>query len=150
MRIAEYEFERVCDISPLRHADGSVILFAPQARYRNERNLPLHRYGAGAFCKFTISRSVRASGVYILAIGDEVRYVGECVNLSARFNAGYGNISPKNCFSGGQSTNCRLNHHVHMAIQAEETVTLWFLQTANHKSIEAKLRLALRPIWNRV
>ena len=27
-----------------------------------------------------------------------------------RYNNGYGRISPRNCFQGGQSTNCRVNN----------------------------------------
>ena len=102
MRIGAYEFDAICDIEPIRDTDGSVRLFVPQGRYGNTRNLPLNRYGAGPFCKFKIAARIRASGVYVLTLDGQVRYVGECANLSARFNAGYGNISPKNCFKGGQ------------------------------------------------
>jgi hypothetical protein len=34
-------------------------------------------------------------GVYILTVNSDPHYVGECVNLSRRFNGDYGNISPK-------------------------------------------------------
>jgi hypothetical protein len=88
MKINGYEFEHGCDIAPAREADTSVQRFMPQNRYRNERNLALNRYGAGPFCKFKISSRFCASGVYVLTIDDDVRYVCECTNLSARFNAG--------------------------------------------------------------
>jgi hypothetical protein len=45
--------------------------------------------------------------------------------LSARFNAGYGNISPKNCFKGGQETNCRVNNLVHSAALAGERISTY-------------------------
>src|SRR5437016_5260383 len=102
MRLAGYEFEHICDIEPARAADDSVWLFMPQDRYKNTRNLPLNRYGSGPFCKFQIAKRFKVSGVYVLTIDREVRNVGECANLSGRFNGGYGNISPKNCFKGGQ------------------------------------------------
>lgn len=150
MRIAGYEFERICAIEPIRDTDSSVRFFMPQGRYKNARNLPLNTYGAGPFCKFKIASRIRASGVYVLMVDEEVRYVGECANLSARFNAGYGNISPKNCFKGGQQTNCRLNNLIYMAAKAGGHISLWFFQTADYKSVEAVLRITLDPAWNRV
>jgi hypothetical protein len=150
MRIAAYEFEHICAIEPMRDTDDSVRVFMPQDRYKNPRNLPLNRYGAGPFCKFKIASRFRASGVYVLTVDEEIRYVGECANLSARFNAGYGNISPKNCFKGGQETNCRLNNLVYTAAKAGERISLWFFRTADYKSVEALLRTTLNPAWNRV
>lgn len=150
MKIAGYEFEHVCDIDSARATDGSVQLFMPQDRYKNARNLPLNKYGGGPFCKFKIANRLQDSGVYVLTVDEEVRYVGECANLSARFNAGYGNIPPKNCFKGGQETNCRLNNLVYMAAQAGGRISLWFLKTTAYKAVEALLRFTLNPAWNRV
>ena len=150
MKIAGYEFEHICDIEPARDADGSVRQFMPQSQYKNARSLPLNKYGAGPFCKFKIPNRIQASGVYVLKVDNEVRYVGECAHLSARFNAGYGNISPKNCFKGGQETNCRLNNLVCTAAQAGGRISVWFFRTAEYKSVEAALRSILRPTWNRV
>lgn len=150
MKIGEYEFRYVAEIEPVRDADGTVRQFLPQCRYVNAGNIPLNQYGAGPFCKFRISGQVRASGVYVLTIDDEIRYVGECANLSARFNAGYGNISPRNCFRGGQETNCRLNNLVYLAAAAGEKISLWFFQTADYKAMEAALRATLKLAWNRI
>jgi hypothetical protein len=150
MIIAGCEFEHVCNIEPVRDKDGTVRVFMTQDRYQNARSLPLNRYGAGPFCKFKVPNRFQASGVYALTVGDEVRYVGECTNLSARFNAGYGNISPKNCFKGGQETNCRLNNLVYTAVQAGGRISLWFFKTADYKSMEAALRSTLTAAWNRV
>jgi len=150
MRVAGFDFERICDLEPLRDANGFLRSFMPQDRYKNSRNLPLNKYGSGPFCKFQIPSSRRDSGVYLLTEGDEVRYVGECKNLGSRFNMGYGNISPKNCFRGGQETNCRLNSLIYEAARRADRVTLWFLRNNDHKSIEKALRRALNPPWNRV
>jgi hypothetical protein len=149
MNIAGYEFEFVGHIEPVRGVDGSVCQFMPQGRYKNTRNLPLNSYGAGPFCKFRITNQVRVSGVYVLSIGGALRYVGECANLSARFNTGYGNISPKNCFKGGQETNCRLNNLVYLAVAAGERISLWFCKTDDYKATEAGMRLTLKLTWNR-
>ena len=150
MRIADYEFGQICDIKPMRDTDGSVRLFMPQDRCENARNLPLNRYGPGPFRNFILAGRYRVSGVYMLMVDGEVRYVGECANLSARFNAGYGNISPKICFKGGQETNCRLNNLVYTAAKAGGRISLYFFQTTEYKSVEALLRTILNPAWNRV
>jgi hypothetical protein len=150
MEIGGHRFEHVGDIQPERNDDGSLREYMPQSKYVNARQLPLKRYGAGPFCKFKIPNRLALSGVYILTIDGEVRYVGECANLSARFNAGYGNISPKNCFKGGQETNCRLNNLIYHAACTRQSISLWFLQTADYKVIEAAIRAALRLAWNRV
>lgn len=140
----------VCDIEPLRGTDGSLRQHMPQERYKNARNLPLNRYGSGPFCKFTIPSRFQVSGVYVLTLDGAPQYVGECANLSARFNAGYGNISPKNCFKGGQETNCRLNSLLYTALLAGQRISLWFFRTADYKSLELTLRGTLRLTWNRI
>ena len=150
MKIGGYEFSYVGDIEPVREPDRTIRQFLPQDRYVNARNIPLNQYGAGPFCKFTIPNHYRTSGVYVLTIDSEIRYVGECASLSARFNAGYGNISPRNCFRGGQETNCRLNNLVYLAAAAGEKISLWFFQTADYKAMEAALRATLKLAWNRV
>jgi hypothetical protein len=63
---------------------------------------------------------------------------------------GYGNISPRNCFKGGQEPNCRLNNLVYRAATTGEKILLWLFHTADHKEVEAKLRAIQRPAWNRI
>ncbi len=150
MEINGHKFERVSDIQPEQNPDGTLREFMPQERYLNAKQLPLNTYGTGPFCKFKISNRYGVSGVYVLTIDGVVMYVGECANLSARFNAGYGNISPKNCFKGGQETNCRLNNLIYCAANASQPISLWFLPTSDYKLIEAALRAAVRMAWNRV
>ena len=59
MVIGGYEFERVAEISPVRTLSGVVQPHLPQERYANARRLPLNKYGAGPFCKFSIQQDVR-------------------------------------------------------------------------------------------
>jgi hypothetical protein len=150
IEIGGHRFELVGGIQPEPDEDGSIRGYMPQSRYRNHKQLPMNKYGAGPFCKFKISNGFPVSGVYILAINGKVRYVGECENLSTRFNAGYGNISPKNCFRGGQETNCRLNNLIYNSASAGQNATLWFLQTKDHKVVEATIRATSQLAWNRV
>jgi hypothetical protein len=62
----------------------------------------------------------------------------------------YGNISPRNCFRGGQETNCRLNNLVYLAAAAGEKISLWFFPTADYKAMEDALRATLKLAWNRI
>jgi hypothetical protein len=149
MDIGGYRFQRVGEIMPLREIDGLVRAFSPQDRYENRGHLRLSKYGSGPFCKFTIPNAYQTKGVYALIVNEQARYVGECENLSKRFNAGYGNISPRNCFHPkGQPTNCRINNEIYKTTSAGDHVSLWFFQTANYETVEFALRAALNLVWN--
>lgn len=142
-------FNFVSTIEPDRDEEGNVHQFLPQARYRNPRGLRLHQHGAGPFCRFRIRPDLPLAGVYIIAVDDEIVYLGECQNLSARFNArGYGTISPRNCFQGGQSTNCRVNNLILKNAKQGRKTQLWFHQTSDRKFIEPELIRQLQPRWN--
>ena len=150
VRIGEYDFRYICAIEPEREGDGSLREYRPQVRYKKAAGLALNRYGNGPFCKFKIPVNVELAGVYALIVKNKVRYIGECTTLSSRFNMGYGNISPRNCFVGGQETNCRINNLVLQQIKAGSNVSLWFLATDEYKAVERKLRESLPLSWNRV
>lgn len=150
LRLEDLNFGFVAAIVPERDEAGAVRIVQPQSRYANAGGLPLNAYGKGPFCKFRIPNGLRVAGVYVITIEGEARYVGECANFSARFNAGYGNISPRNCFKGGQETNCRVNNLICEATLQGRAVGLWFYQSTDFKAIEARLRAALRLPWNRI
>ena len=149
MRIDRTEFEFICRLEPEVGSDGTVVSLMPQPRYKNPNNLSLNTYGAGPFCKFRIPRQFNTSGVYALVVGSSIKYIGECVNLSSRYNSGYGNISPRNCFKGGQETNCRLNARIYIEVQLGHQVELWFHATREHKQLEKCLLAANDYEWNR-
>jgi len=149
MKIGGHRFSKICDIQLIKDDAGEPQELFPQDRYANESNLPLNRYGSGPFCKFKIPNSLNAPGVYAIIVDNEVKYIGECQNLSARYNMGYGNISPRNCFVGGQETNCRINNLILSAGKSAEEVSLWFYQTENYKNVEMELRASLNLEWNR-
>lgn len=147
-------FEQLGAIEPLRGDDGRIIEEMPQSRYRNRDALPLHNYGAGPFCRFRAVRGRRESGVYIISSGETALYVGECQNLGDRYGSnGYGGISPRNCFRGGQETNCRINTLILDASKGGDELTIWFHLADGGKTtrveIEARLKAALKPAWNR-
>lgn len=148
MNIGGFDFIHICKIEPERDADGIVVSFMPQARYANARGLPLHRYGQGPFCRYRIPGTYRTSGVYAYVVDGTLMYLGRCQNLSDRINVGYGNISPKNCYSGGQQANCRLNNLVYQTAVAGTDIDLHFHETPDFVAVEAALIVSERPTWN--
>lgn len=148
--IGQTAFRFVCVIAPEEDVDGTIRQFMPQERYENDKRLSLNRYGKGPYCKFKIPGEWKQSGVYAIVVDGAVKYIGECVNLASRYNAGYGNISPRNCFVGGQETNCRINHLVLSEGLRLKTVSLWFYATNKYKDIEERLRAATELEWNRI
>ena len=150
---AGYSFQCVGPIQPARDESGEVIGELPQSRYRNENNLPLNNYGKGPFCRFRVARGWRSSGVYVLMNGEEPLYAGVTENLDARWGSnGYGGISPKNCFKGGQETNCRINNLIYRETKTGAGFELWFLPVEGDKrareAIENELIDSLNPPWN--
>ena len=151
---SDYTFDRVGPIQLELDTRGEVIGNLPQSRFSNERNLPLNKYGTGPFCRFRVAKGWQTSGVYILTNGGDPLYVGECENLNRRWGPqGYGNISPRNCFKGGQETNCRINNLIYMGAKSGAEFDLWFLAVDGDKharrAIESGLIYVLRPPWNR-
>ena len=43
---------------------------------------------------------VRNYLTFDIVTNDRLTYIGECQDFAQRFNTGYGQISPKNCFKG--------------------------------------------------
>ena len=136
MNIDNFEFKFACYLVPELDDDGKCVAKMPQGRYKNAKTLFRNAYGGGPFCKFRIPRHHKTSGVYALLVDGSIKYVGECINLSARYNSGYGNISPRNCFKGGQETNCRLNAQVFREVHLGRRVELWFHASREHKVLK--------------
>jgi len=150
----EREFASAGLINPLLdQATGGLIEEMPQSRYTDRAGIALSRYGAGPFCRFKIAQQLRQTCLYLIVANDEPVYAGECQNLAARFGPnGYGAISPRNCFKGGQETNCRINNLILQAARRGEVLSLWFLPTLLSKServdLEWQVIRTLRPGWN--
>mgnify|MGYP001565428710 CR=1 FL=1 len=74
----------------------------------------LNSNGDKIFCKFKIQdkRIFNKKGLYVYFVKNEIKYIGRChgnSNYEKRINDGYGNISPRNCYKDGQTTNCHIN-----------------------------------------
>jgi len=146
--LLDYEFNFVTVIQP-QLANGEILDFYPQDRYSKRKISQLNKYGHGAFCKFSIDPKWRGiSGVYALFNCNNLIYIGKCVDFAKRFNTGYGNISPRNCYIGGQLTNCRINKIVRAFIKQGDPVSLFFFATSNYNKIEEELITHYKPEHN--
>lgn len=153
MEISELaqEFDFIDIVTIEQNGSGQIDLKMPQSRYDKSDDTPVHQYGWGPFCKFYADTTdyQGESGVYIFTVNYQIVYVGETVDIHRRIQAGYSNISPKNCFEGGQHTNCRINNAILEAIRNQEQIALWALVTKDRKQQEAELINNCAPEWNK-
>jgi hypothetical protein len=148
IQLEPYEFAHVCAIQPERAADSHLARYYPHRQIRTK--LPLLPFGRGPFCRFQIPATYTYAGVYLLTVaGTAIYYLGETVNLTRRFNQGYGSIHPRACYQGGQITNLRLNRMILLAALADIDIDLWFYQTQDYKRVEHELIDRVQPKWNR-
>ena len=122
----------------------------PQQRFNNKaKNYP---YLAGIdyfteFCHFKPNLP-KESGVYLWVVNGEIIYIGEAKDLRSRFNSGYGNISPRNCFQGGQSTNVKMNRVALSYFKDRQTIEIYVFKIAKHKEIEQYLLKRIKTPYN--
>lgn len=141
----------VCQLNIERDFRGLPVEYLPQNRYENRNRLPLNRHGQGPFCRFNIPKLTDNADVYAITVDDSVVYIGECQNFRERYGPrGYGVIHPRNCFVGGQSTNCKVNARVLEATLRSSIPDLWFMPESlrNRKLVEADLVSEFLPPWN--
>ena len=144
-----YQFRFVQELNPERDSTGQIKQFMPQSDYAQSSTSKLNPHGKGPFCRFSISSKwIGHSGVYALFSDEKLLYIGECIDLYKRYYMGYGNISPRNCFQGGQPTNCKINTMVLRQYLNGEKVSLYFYETGDYKSIENILLLNFNPPYN--
>lgn len=148
IELGGYVFREICRIVPELDENSSPIEYSPKDEYNNILNISLHGYGNGPFCRFRIPAGIAQQGVYAVFVDGNVKYVGECDNLSSRWNIGYGNISPRNCYVHGQSTNCRINNLILTTYKSGSRINLYFHESKNRFRIENKLIEQLDPLWN--
>lgn len=159
MLIGEKEFRFVSRITLETDNHGHILEESPAARYNNVKNLRLHKHGGGSFCRFKIKSLERIDGLGVYGVieeGGKLLYIGKCTGLTStllkRFNYGYGRIQPRNCYEGGQSTNCRINRLVLEAVKNGKMLSVFFHETQTGQdatALEADLIRQLgKPTWN--
>ncbi len=143
--IGGHEFWSVGPLELRRTPDGDLEEYTHEL----EEGIRPNRHAAGPFCVMRLSAAPSAPGVYAIFVDAEVRYIGECQDLAARFgSSGYGQIQPRNCHHDGQSTNCKLNSRVLAAARRGEVARVWFCHTPDHKTLEQELLAKLDTPWN--
>ena len=150
IQLSGYHFQFVQELVPERTILGKIKTFDPKVDYPKRHCTPLNKYGEGPFCRFSLNDPSysRAHGVYALFDDDNLLYIGKTVNLLQRYNNGYGNIQPVNCYVGGQSTNCKINAMILQKYQSKKHVYLFFCETNDYDAIEQELITALHPPYN--
>jgi len=147
--LLNYEFEYIQELAPVTDMHGKIKLFHPEEKYNNVKNHKLLSVGTGPFCRFSINpKWTSVSGVYAFYIDDELRYIGQCLDFSQRFNIGYGRITPQCCYEGGQSTNCKMNKVVLAAYENGQKVDLYFYATHDYDRVEFDLIQHFKPMHN--
>lgn len=147
MSILGYEFYFIQQLLPQCDDNGCVIKYHPQKAYDNKNGLALLYHGSGDFCRFSIKAGNRP-GVYLWVVNGEIIYIGETIDLQKRFNTGYGQIAPRNCYAGGQSTNCKMNKVVLNLFEQGQIVDLYFYETLNYKQVELDLLKKIKTPYN--
>lgn len=142
-----YEFNFIQELLPECDAEGNVVKYYPQNNYDNKKSLPLSYHGKGAFCRFSINAG-DWPGVYLWVVDGQIIYIGETAGLKRRFNMGYGNISPRNCYIGGQNTNCKMNKVVLDYHELGKLISLYFYTTSDYKWVELELLEKVHTPYN--
>jgi hypothetical protein len=144
-----WTFMHVGTIVLERTPEGAVSEFMPQARYAKASTTRLNPHGGGPFCRFRIPGAQHRAGVYVLTVADDVMYVGETQDLAHRWGLSqYGSIQPKNCYVGGQSTNCKINARILTSTKASKLLDLFFFESNDRHAIQDWLIENLHPPWN--
>ena len=136
-------------IEAIRSLDGTVAERMPQGSLPHEKGYSLHKYGSGPFADLVVPVLPPGPGVYVVAVNDRPVYAGRAAGLRERWGPrGYSRIHRRNCFTGGQPTNCKVNASITRHLMASDEVTLWTLETSEFIEAERRLLDALTPPWN--
>ncbi|WP_344731740.1 hypothetical protein [Nocardioides fonticola] len=147
MRLARYDFVEAAGIDALRDDAGAVATYTAHERFANPNGLPLNPYGLGPFVRLELHAQLPpVPGTYRVTRDGDVLYVGETRNLAGRWGRrNYAVIDPRNCYRGGQSTNCRINNLIGRELSAGNLLALRLYETDEPKVVERDVYRALRP-----
>lgn len=111
----------------------------------------LNPYGDLEYTTFRIAdpRFLKAKGVYAYVHGDELLYIGGCINsMEQQIDQGCGSISSRKCLIPGQPASCLLNAKI---TEHRSRLSLWIHMIEDDGAI-AELTKALvaelSPPWN--
>lgn len=147
--LINHEFICAGEILPDKVNDA-IYGYNPKSQY-TKKQFPLNPYGDWTFCRFSMPNLPSAPGVYAVFINNEEKpvYIGRAADLKVRWgHSNYGAIYPRNCYKGGQSTNCKINGHIYNSTSTGDQVWLYLLITGEYKKIEKELIREYQPRWN--
>ena len=143
------DFAWVTEVELDAGPDGRPLEFMPQKNYAKADEKPLNRHGHGPFCRFSVPDLPACPGLYAVTVDRRLAYVGIATDLQRRWgSSGYAKIQPVNCYRGGQSTNCKINHAILLAVLEEQIVELWTRRDSDPRPLEGRLIRELDPPWN--
>ncbi len=120
--------------------------------YNKKNEKKLLKYGEGPFCKFRIEGKYDKPGIYIFYSNNKIRYVGQTERSLEKRIYDYGQISPANCWDGGQGTDIKINYKICEEIKKGNEIKLYFCEqnTSEEKRIEGERKIIaeLDPLWN--
>lgn len=150
MPLLGHDFTWFAEVKPCAWPDGRPREFMPQNDYARANEKPLNKHGRGPFCRFSIPCLPECPGLYAVTVDRRLAYVGiGKESLRQRWGPrGYAAIHPVNCYRGGQSTNCKINHAILLAVRDGQVVELWIRRESNPRPLEAHLIRELDPPWN--
>ena len=149
MDLLGYPFLWTARIEPERDSRGEPLEFLPQCCYAEAATSRLHPHGGGPFCRIKLDDLPASSCVYAITLEDNLVYLGAAGSLADRWGSSqYGKIQPRNCYVGGQTTNCRINNLLLLEARRRSLVELWRYETPERKQVESVLIDALNPPWN--
>ncbi|HEY8893145.1 MAG TPA: hypothetical protein VIM70_23235 [Clostridium sp.] len=113
----------------------------------------LNLYGDQLYCKFKMEKTslAKCKGLYMYKHNEQIKYIGRVkgnFDFYQRINAGYANISPKNCYIDGQATNCHINAIIN---RVRSQVKFFIMPLKDDEEIcflERKLIEEHKPEWN--
>lgn len=150
MQLLRWAFTLAGPVESDRDPSGSPTTYTAWERFANPKGLALNKWGVGPFVRLRPPPLPKAAGVYAITQADRVLYLGIAkADLFARWGrGGYSVIDPRNCYAGGQSTNCHVNHLIGQVLGQGGSIDLWFLTDPAPRPIELTLIRALHPPWN--
>ena len=143
MNIYGFNFDFICDLAP-ENAGGAAVSDLP----RKDSRIDSAERGHHSCCRFRIPAGRANRGVYVLTVGNELRYVGSCQSLADRFDDS-DNQSPRRKQTGdARGRASRIDRHILAEARKGRVVKLWFLESSCHKQIERIFRRDMRCPWN--
>ncbi len=111
----------------------------------------LNPSGDETYCQFKLGENLQGKGLYCYTVSGAMSYIGRTHDpFAKRINVGYGNISPKNCYIDGQSTNCHLNALIARTDWSQLRFFVCVMESDEDIDVrERELIRSHNPPWNR-